>query len=228
MKRIETASFGVALFSLLLLPLCSAQEQLEVTALEDWHIVVDESAIPSERYAAEEFQALWKRATEIDLPIEAKPPRPDRNIFIGPKAAAGTGSQSSEADDLREEGLRISITPNNISITGGIVHSADFETGNDGWDILPPSGGPGGEWSNLVALADLPAPLTPCDCATQDTALVFDDLSQGGGHNLFADNLAASPWIDLKAAGLVGTPGKIMSYDVYAEMPLLNYVFAQK
>ena len=32
----------------------------------------------------------------------------------------------------------------------------------------------------------------------------------------------------MKAAGLVGTPGKFMEYSFYVELPLQNYVFVQQ
>ena len=55
---------------------------------------------------------------------------------------------------------------------------------------------------------------------------MFEDLAVGG-HNQFADNLAASPWIDLTGTGIGGSPGKVLRTDVYGELPLLNYLFAQ-
>ncbi len=114
----------------------------------------------------------------------------------------------------------------NIAISGAITHSANFESSSNGWALLPPSAGAGGEWSNIVDVASLPGVLTPCGCDLQDSVLVFEDLSVGG-HGLFQDNIAISPWIDLLAAGLAGTPGKFIQFDGYFEMPLLNYVFAQ-
>lgn len=114
----------------------------------------------------------------------------------------------------------------NIVIGGALSHSADFETGDDGWTRLQATAGLGGEWSNIAAVSDLPGTLTPCTCALNDSVLVFEN-ALATGHGLYQDNLAASPWIDLKAAGLDGTPGKILSYDVYTELPLLNYIFSQ-
>ncbi|HYV50830.1 MAG TPA: hypothetical protein VE910_02915, partial [Dongiaceae bacterium] len=40
----------------------------------------------------------------------------------------------------------------NISITGAITHSADFEANDGGWVLAPPVEGLGGEWSNLYSL----------------------------------------------------------------------------
>jgi hypothetical protein len=113
----------------------------------------------------------------------------------------------------------------NISISGAIVHNATFETTDDGWTLAPPAEGLGGDWSNLYALSSLPAPLTPCACALQDTVLAFPD--NNNGHNNYQDNLAASPWIDLKQFGTVGATGKVITTNLYAELPLRNYIFVQ-
>ena len=115
----------------------------------------------------------------------------------------------------------------NVSISGGgIAHSTDFETGPDGWAQLPVQPGPGGEWANIVHLSDLPPLLTPCDCEMEDSVLVFEDLV-AGGHGLFQDNLAGSPWIDLERFGRTDTPGTVLKLNYYADLPLLNYILAQ-
>jgi len=114
-----------------------------------------------------------------------------------------------------------------IGLTGGIAAGPfGFETGDEGWALMPPAPGVGGDWSNLADLSDLPPALTACPCALRDSVLLFDDITSGG-HGAFQDNLAASPWIDLRAAGQNGAPGKIVEYDMYADLPLLNYVFVQ-
>jgi len=112
----------------------------------------------------------------------------------------------------------------NIVLSGAISDGpADFETGDDGWLLLPGEAGDGGDWSDIVSLADLPAPLTPCPCTMADSVLVFQNLL--GGHDRFQDNVAVSPWIDLKAAGLVGVPEEFVEFGGYFQLPVLNYVF---
>ena len=71
----------------------------------------------------------------------------------------------------------------------------------------------------------LPPPLSFCPCAVSDTVLVFNDLS--GAHSTAVDNFACSPWIDLKAGGDVGRPGKLIRLSGYFELPLLNSIFLQ-
>jgi hypothetical protein len=117
-----------------------------------------------------------------------------------------------------------------ISVSGGATQAPNpstFESGDGGWLLLPAAAGAGGEWSNLVPESLLPAKLTPCTCTTADTVLVFEDLGVSG-HGEFQDNLACSPWIDLGPTGFNNqAPGKFINYSIYAELPLLNYIFAQ-
>ena len=132
----------------------------------------------------------------------------------------------SDEDGLYTSGCGAFAVDDILISGGGISHFADFETGSGGWGVSPATPGIGGDWSNIVHLNDLPSPLTPCPCDLQDSVLVFEDLTVGG-HGQFQSNIAASPWIDLLSEGLVGTPGKLIEYSYYADMPLLNYLFIQ-
>ena len=136
---------------------------------------------------------------------------------------------TSDAGWSDEDGLNPTtcgaFAVDNISITGAITYSTDFEANDGGWTLAPPSEGPGGEWSNLNSLNNLPAPLSLCACALQDSVLAFFDSNNQ--HNNFQDNLAASPWIDLKQYGTVGATGKILKTNLYVELPLRNYIFVQ-
>jgi uncharacterized protein DUF4838/glycosyl hydrolase family 67 len=85
----------------------------------EWTIVVAEDAIPSERYAAEELQAILKEATGVEIPIKATPPKADHNIFVGPGKDMAASSAGFSVDGLRDEGLQIRIAPENIAIAGG-------------------------------------------------------------------------------------------------------------
>lgn len=113
----------------------------------------------------------------------------------------------------------------NVSLIGALVDHSDFESGPDGWILGEPPSSFADDWSDIVSLNDLPMAQAPCECALRDSVLVFQDSL--GGHSKFKDNVAVSPWIDLKAAGLVGVPGKFIQSDMYAELSLLNRVFAQ-
>jgi hypothetical protein len=130
-----------------------------------------------------------------------------------------------------EDGLYVTtcgmVAVDDVSVTGGgVLHASDFETGADGWVLQPAAEGAGGEWADIVHISTLPPVLTVCGCDLVDSVLVFEDKSVGG-HGLYQDNLAASPWIDLLADGLAGTPGKFVRFDGYFELPLINYIFVQ-
>ena len=112
-----------------------------------------------------------------------------------------------------------------IVLTGAIQDTSDFEVDDDGWVLSEPLPGRGGEWANLASLNDLPPSLAACACALADSVLLFADAD--GKHNDYQDNLAASPWIDLKSHGAVGSYGKLIETHIYADLPLRNYIFTQ-
>ncbi len=53
-----------------------------VVLSDGWDVVVAADAIPSERYAADEFRRLMAQASGIELPIMADTHRPDRHVLI--------------------------------------------------------------------------------------------------------------------------------------------------
>ncbi|MCC6698246.1 MAG: DUF4838 domain-containing protein [Candidatus Hydrogenedentes bacterium] len=87
--------------------------------MQDWGIVVASDAIPSERYAAEEFQALYQQITGKSLSIAAAPPAGGHAIYIGPGAAAQAPSIAFDATGMGEEALRIRLDGENLVIAGG-------------------------------------------------------------------------------------------------------------
>ncbi len=94
-------------------------ETVNLTDMNGWTIVVADDAIPSERYAAEEFQTLFEKATGAKLPIGSKPAKATRNVFIGPGKTMAASAVGFGVDDLGDEGLRIRISKDNIAIAGG-------------------------------------------------------------------------------------------------------------
>ena len=59
-------------------------EGVDLAGLNGWNIVVADDAIPSEIYAAEEFQELFRQASGLKLPVVHKITRWDKHVFIGP------------------------------------------------------------------------------------------------------------------------------------------------
>jgi len=85
-----------------------AEKAITPGEMTSWRIVCDPAATESERYAATEFQALFKGMTGSELPIFAEAPNGTDAVFIGPDAVARSDGQA-RLDNLGEEGLRIRI-----------------------------------------------------------------------------------------------------------------------
>lgn len=110
----------VALFSLsMILPQPKAKSMLDLTQMRDWTIVTAEDAIPSEKYAANEFQILFERAIGYKLRIQSQPPKPIHNIFIGRNPSIPSSLLGDRTDKLEDEGLSIRIASDNLAIVGG-------------------------------------------------------------------------------------------------------------
>ena len=87
--------------------------------MNGWSIVVAGDAIPSERYAGEEFKALFRDLTGLDLPVVEKPRGKFKNIYIGAGAALAAGRAGFDVNGMGPETLRIRIQRRNIVIAGG-------------------------------------------------------------------------------------------------------------
>jgi hypothetical protein len=114
----------------------------------------------------------------------------------------------------------------NVTLSGAISDFSDFETGENGWLPFVPTTGIG-DFSNL---AHVGTDLTPptfvfCRCGARDSVLVFYDPMQE--HPLDQDNIAASPWINLKRSGDLGRPGKLFFFSIVNQAPLESYIFYQ-
>ncbi|MCP4640878.1 MAG: DUF4838 domain-containing protein, partial [bacterium] len=118
MKRI---AFAAVVGRLLASPVLWAEtsEGVDLAQMEGWDIVVATDAIPAERCAAEEFQALFQEASGEELPIVEDIDRPDRHVFVGeslPMRASGVGFSVKE---FEAEDLRLVVRDSNIAIAGG-------------------------------------------------------------------------------------------------------------
>jgi hypothetical protein len=88
--------------------------------MADWAIVVADTAIESERYAAEEFRDFFAQATGHLLAIRSEGPSGTKNVFIGASDALRNSTLTHALDrDYAEEELRIIIALDNIAIVGG-------------------------------------------------------------------------------------------------------------
>ena len=94
------------------------QETITPRAMAGWKIVCDSAATESERYAATEFQRLFKEMTGALLPLAETASAGSGTVFIGPDAVARSG-QPTDQRALAEEALRVQVSPSAVCIDGG-------------------------------------------------------------------------------------------------------------
>jgi hypothetical protein len=131
-----------------------------------------------------------------------------------------------------EDGLydsQCSVALDNITLSGVISETTDFESGNNGWGFLPlPEPWPydqfGGEWSDIADLSTLPPMQIPC--ALRDSVLVFDD-HEPGSLSKIQDNYVLSPWIDLERENATGAAHYFIESDLYYNLPVSVYTYIQ-
>ena len=98
----------------------AAKPTLDVRTMADWSIVVADTAIESEVYAAEEFRDFFAQSTGHRLPIGSASVSGTKNVFIGASDALKNSNLAYALDrDYAEEELRIVIGLDNIAIVGG-------------------------------------------------------------------------------------------------------------
>ena len=153
----------------------------------------------------------------IELPVIAKP--------IKLQFCVSSDPGWSDQDGLEPTSCG-AFAVDNVNLTGAITYTCDFEADEGGWLLSPPSPGPGGEWSDLAYLEDLPLPDSlAASCAIRDSVLVFFDST--GAHPPLQNNVAISPWIDLERFGIDDRTGFAIKLGGYFDLPLLNYVFVK-
>ena len=100
--------------------MAAPKPRLDIRTMQDWSIVVADSAIESEKYAAEEFGDFFAQATGHRLPIRSDSVPGTKNVFIGASDALRNSNLAHALDrEYAEEGLRIIIGLDNIAIVGG-------------------------------------------------------------------------------------------------------------
>ncbi len=95
-----------------------SQAYLDCSQMRDWVIVVAVDAIPSEKYAAEEFQRWFDRATGLGLPVETPTKGGPHQIHIG-SSSLPEGEPSADTDVMGEESFRIVVEKDRLTIVGG-------------------------------------------------------------------------------------------------------------
>src|SRR5437868_1400681 len=115
MKKIKFSILSIFLFTVSAIQ----AQQLDLEAFKDWKIIVTDDAIPSEKFAALEFQSLFEQATGNKLQLANVPAGKTKNIFIGYSDFMRSSDCNFITSDLGKEGLRIKIQSDNIAIAGG-------------------------------------------------------------------------------------------------------------
>jgi len=119
MRAVDPAIFLSVLVTSAGVSVGAGPNGVDLAALAGWDIVVAEDAIESEVYAAEEFQRLYKRAGEAELPIVREIARPNRHVFVGPGGEMRGSAVGFDVDSFGQEDLRIVVRDENIAIAGG-------------------------------------------------------------------------------------------------------------
>jgi len=102
-----------SLMAIGMLLLGAAGNALPPDTLKSWTIVVAPDAIPSEKYAAEEFRALFQQALGVELPISNDVQLKTNAVRIGP------GVSENAPEQFGEEELLLQVRDNSVIITGG-------------------------------------------------------------------------------------------------------------
>ena len=119
-KTWTTLALIIVLFVCQATSLAASRPRLDVRTMKDWSIVVAETAIESEKYAAEEFRDFFAQATGYRLPIRSDSAAETKNVFIGASDALAESNLAHALDrDYAEEELRTIIEQDNIAIVGG-------------------------------------------------------------------------------------------------------------
>lgn len=90
------------------LRLDSAGDDLAISAIENWQIVVSADATVSEKYAAKEFQKWFNQATHLDLPLVITNENPNNGQI-----------SISSSSSLADEEITIIVEKTNLLIIGG-------------------------------------------------------------------------------------------------------------
>jgi len=137
----------------------------------------------------------------VNLRTDAGPFRVQFRATSDPSYSDEDGWYATTCGEFAVDGVELS----------GLVSEGPFtfEAGDEGWGTIPVSPV---DMSDIVDLSDLPDETPECPCSLRDSVLVFahslTTLPEG------VDNVAVSPWIDLKAAGQVGKAGKVVQFDM--------------
>lgn len=96
-----------------------SQTYLECSKMQGWDIVIDSEAIPSEKYAAEEFQRLFEEATGIHLPVRHNAEETAHHVYIGNDTVLPEVELDIDTAELGEEEFYVIVREDYLAIFGG-------------------------------------------------------------------------------------------------------------
>jgi hypothetical protein len=111
-------AIGATLFSVAHPTAARPENVVSLRQMREWTVVVGDNAIPSEKFAADEFCRLFKAATGAEVKPAASP-NGKGAIFIGECPALRAHPLGFGVESLGEEGLRIRIASDVVLIAGG-------------------------------------------------------------------------------------------------------------
>ncbi len=109
---------GTILTISLMAPTIAKAPDLTLRSMQNWKLVVAEDAIPSERYAAEEFRSLYKQVTGVEIG-SGTGSISEGTVFIGPGKEMQAHRLGFDVNELGEEGLRFRLRRDALIIAGG-------------------------------------------------------------------------------------------------------------
>ncbi|MBS7614645.1 DUF4838 domain-containing protein [Candidatus Bathyarchaeota archaeon] len=92
---------------------------LKCSEMGNWDIIVDSTAIPSEKYATQEFQNFFRQATGITLPIHETKETSFNHVYIGENSALKENNLKIDVSTLGEESFQVTVRKDFIAIVGG-------------------------------------------------------------------------------------------------------------
>ncbi|MBN1342799.1 MAG: DUF4838 domain-containing protein [Phycisphaerae bacterium] len=109
----------ILLIATMCLAVGATPQGVDLAAMQGWDIVVAQDAIPSEVYAAEEFQRMFAEASGVKLPIVRTIQTRGRHLFIGVSPGMKASAAGFDVSGFGPEDLRIVIKQDVIAVAGG-------------------------------------------------------------------------------------------------------------
>ena len=196
------------------------KEYLDSSQMRGWDIVVDADAIPSEKYAAEEFKRLFGQATGIDLPILNDADTAAGHVYIGPGRAFESSGLGFDTNAMGEEELRFVVEKDRVLIAGGRPRGTLYGV----YQFLEDCVGVRFLAPDHTHVPDAAGLKIPCTDFVYNPPLSFrwSYYRQNADHPEFAARLRVNTVTpDEKLGGK--TPQNLINHSLYRQLPVAKY-----